>query len=81
MMSIREQEIPSGSWQRIIGGCLISFGLFAALAATPFNGAAAAATLCITAGGSLLFWGIMLRYLSILERKIDGLAPDRPGEI
>ena len=62
--------IPSGGWQRVIGALLCVFGLFPALAATPLNGAEAAATICFTLGGALLFWGAMLRYLSALEEKL-----------
>lgn len=62
--------IPTGRWQRIGGIILILFGLFPALAATPLNGAGAIASACFGVGGGLLFWGVLLRYLSAIEEKL-----------
>lgn len=62
--------IPTGRWQRIGGIILIVLGLFPALAATPLNGAGAVASVCFGIGGGLLFWGVLLRYLSALEEKL-----------
>lgn len=62
--------IPSGEWQRTVGVLLLIVGIFPAVAATPLNGAGAVASLCFAFGGSLLFWGFMLRYFAALEEKL-----------
>lgn len=64
-------KIPSGHWQRITGLAFLTFGLFAALASTPYNSASAVAALCFAIGGSLLFWGIILRYFYALDQRLD----------
>lgn len=70
-------QIPKGQWQRIAAFVFFAIGIMASLAATPFNGAGAFAALCLTAAGSLFFWGILLRYLAIIEAKLDGLVARR----
>ncbi|MDB5737388.1 MAG: hypothetical protein JWO65_1056 [Sphingomonas bacterium] len=68
--NVDRKVIPSGGWQRLFGILLDAVGLFAVMAATPFNGAGAVASICLAVGSSLLFWGLILKYFSTLEEKM-----------
>ncbi|MGN6270884.1 MAG: hypothetical protein ACTHM0_13450 [Sphingomonas sp.] len=72
-------RIPSGLWQRAAGLILFAIGLFAWFAATPFNGAWAAATMCFAIAAPLTFWGLMLKYLRVLEDRILDLGAGAPA--
>lgn len=69
--AMQPAQIASGQWQ-LVAGCLLAvLGAFGALASTPLNGAGGFADLCFSLAGAAFFWGVLLRCLSILERKID----------
>ena len=76
--SERLAQIPSGDWQLVVGSICFALGILVSFAATPFNGAGTFAAICFSFSGPLFFWGILLRYLSIIERKIDRLARRAP---
>lgn len=63
--------IPNGRWQRITGMILFAIGLFFLVTLAGSDRAASdVASLCLAIGGPLLFWGLMLGYLNILERRV-----------
>lgn len=79
-ISDSDREIPSGLWQRWVGSAFIGVGLFCWLASTPVNGAGDVAAVCFAIGGPLMFWGALLHYLSVIERRIIRLTyAVRPG--